>query len=105
MKIFLDTAEIDEIRTAARWGILDGVTTNPTLFSRVGGSYDDVLGSAELGVPFLGDVPFDAEIVREGDVGTPTLIARAGSHAAASFDRIAQRVAEALGWRRIAANR
>ena len=43
MKIFLDTAEIDEIRTAARWGILDGVTTNPTLFSRVGGSYDDVL--------------------------------------------------------------
>ena len=61
--------------------------------------------SAELGVPFLGDVPFDAEIVREGDVGTPTVIARAGSHAAARFDRIAQRVAEALGWRRIAANR
>jgi ATP-binding protein involved in chromosome partitioning len=61
--------------------------------------------SAELGVPFLGDVPFDAEIVREGDVGTPTVIARAGSHAAASFDRIAQRVAEALGWRRIAAIR
>jgi transaldolase len=33
MKIFLDTADIEEIRTAARWGILDGVTTNPTLFS------------------------------------------------------------------------
>ena len=32
MKIFLDTAEIDEIRTAARWGVLDGVTTNPSLF-------------------------------------------------------------------------
>jgi ATP-binding protein involved in chromosome partitioning len=61
--------------------------------------------SAELGVPFLGDVPFDAEIVREGDVGTPTIIARAGSHAAVSFDRIAQRVAEALGWRRVAAIR
>ena len=58
--------------------------------------------SAELQVPFLGDVPFDAEIVREGDVGTPTVITRAGSPAAASFDRIAQRVAEALGWRRIA---
>jgi transaldolase len=43
MKIFLDTADIDEIRTAARWGVLDGVTTNPTLFARVGGSYDDVL--------------------------------------------------------------
>jgi ATP-binding protein involved in chromosome partitioning len=59
--------------------------------------------SAELRVPFLGDVPFDAEIVREGDVGTPTVIARAGSHTTGHFDRIAQRVAEALGWRRIAA--
>ncbi len=43
MKIFLDTAGIDEIRTAARWGVLDGVTTNPSLFARVGGSYDDIL--------------------------------------------------------------
>lgn len=43
MKIFLDTAEIDEIRAAARWGVLDGVTTNPTLFAKVGGSYDEVL--------------------------------------------------------------
>jgi transaldolase len=43
MKIFLDTAEIAEIHTAARWGVLDGVTTNPTLFARVGGSYDEVL--------------------------------------------------------------
>lgn len=43
MKIFLDTAEIGELHAAARWGVLDGVTTNPTLFARVGGSYDDVL--------------------------------------------------------------
>lgn len=43
MKIFLDTAEIEEIRIAARWGVLDGVTTNPSLFAKVGGSYDDVL--------------------------------------------------------------
>jgi transaldolase len=43
MKIFLDTAEIDEIRQAARWGILDGVTTNPTLYAKVGGSYEDIL--------------------------------------------------------------
>ena len=27
MKIFLDTADIEEIRTVARWGVLDGVTT------------------------------------------------------------------------------
>ena len=43
MKIFLDTADIEEIRTAARWGVLDGVTTNPTLFAKVGGSYDEIL--------------------------------------------------------------
>jgi transaldolase len=43
MKIFLDTAEISEIRTAARWGVLDGVTTNPSLYAKVGGSYDSIL--------------------------------------------------------------
>jgi ATP-binding protein involved in chromosome partitioning len=59
--------------------------------------------SGELGVPFLGSVPFDAEIVREGDAGTPTVTARAGSPTAMSFDRIAQRVAEMVGWRRVAA--
>ncbi len=35
-QIFLDTANLDEIREAASWGILDGVTTNPTLMMRAG---------------------------------------------------------------------
>lgn len=43
MKLFLDTADIEEIRTAARWGVLDGVTTNPTLYAKVGGSYEEIL--------------------------------------------------------------
>jgi len=43
MKLFLDTADIEEIRTAARWGVLDGVTTNPSLYAKVGGSYEDLL--------------------------------------------------------------
>jgi transaldolase len=43
MKLFLDTAEIEEIRTAARWGVLDGVTTNPSLYAKVGGSYEEIL--------------------------------------------------------------
>ena len=34
MKIFLDTANLDEIREAASWGVLNGVTTNPTLLSK-----------------------------------------------------------------------
>jgi len=35
-RIFLDTASIEEIREAASWGVLDGVTTNPTLMMRAG---------------------------------------------------------------------
>ncbi|HXF81918.1 MAG TPA: fructose-6-phosphate aldolase [bacterium] len=36
MLFFLDTGSLEEIRTAAGWGLLDGVTTNPTLVSREG---------------------------------------------------------------------
>jgi len=36
MKLFLDTADVDQIREVARWGILDGVTTNPTHVSKTG---------------------------------------------------------------------
>ncbi len=62
MKIFLDTAEIDEIRTAARWGILDGVTTNPTLFEKAGGgSYESVLAD----ICKLVSGPVSAEVVAE----------------------------------------
>ncbi len=43
MKLFLDTADLEEIRTVARWGVLDGVTTNPTLYAKVGGSYEEIL--------------------------------------------------------------
>lgn len=34
MRIFLDTANLDEIREAVRWGVCDGVTTNPSLFAK-----------------------------------------------------------------------
>jgi len=34
MKIFIDTANVEEIKEVASWGILDGVTTNPTLLAR-----------------------------------------------------------------------
>ncbi len=36
MKIFLDTANLDELRAAAKWGIVDGVTTNPSLIAKEG---------------------------------------------------------------------
>lgn len=43
MKFFLDTANVEEIRNAHRWGILDGVTTNPTLIAREGADYRTVV--------------------------------------------------------------
>ncbi len=36
MKIFLDTANLDELKKAAAWGIVDGVTTNPSLIAKEG---------------------------------------------------------------------
>jgi transaldolase len=42
MKFFVDTAVVDEIRTALSWGILDGVTTNPSLVAKTGRRWEDV---------------------------------------------------------------
>src|SRR3954471_20640325 len=36
MKIFLDSANLDELRKAASWGVIDGVTTNPSLIAKEG---------------------------------------------------------------------
>lgn len=41
MKFFLDTADLNEIEEAASWGVLAGVTTNPTLYARTGGKLAD----------------------------------------------------------------
>lgn len=43
MKIFVDTADLDEIRELASWGIIDGVTTNPTLVAKSGRSFREVI--------------------------------------------------------------
>jgi len=43
MKLYLDTANIKEIKEIAAWGILDGVTTNPTLMAREKGDYKKLL--------------------------------------------------------------
>jgi transaldolase len=61
MKLFLDTADIEEIRIAARWGVLDGVTTNPTLYAKVGGSYEDILKD----ICKITSGPVSAEVVAE----------------------------------------
>ena len=43
MKFFLDTANIDEIRELASWGIVDGVTTNPSLCSKENLKFDELV--------------------------------------------------------------
>lgn len=49
MKLFVDTGDIEEVRKAADWGILDGVTTNPTLIAKTGkGFKETVLKICEL---------------------------------------------------------
>ena len=41
MKFFLDTANLDELKKGANWGIIDGVTTNPTLIAKEGRPLED----------------------------------------------------------------
>lgn len=43
MQLFIDTANVDEIRKAAGWGLLDGVTTNPTHIAKSGRPFEEVL--------------------------------------------------------------
>jgi transaldolase len=59
MKIFLDTASVKEIREAAGFGILDGVTTNPSLVSKEGRSFREIL----LEICSIVDGPISAEVV------------------------------------------
>jgi transaldolase len=43
MKIFLDTAEVSEVRAYAAWGVVDGVTTNPSLVAKSGRVFEEVV--------------------------------------------------------------
>jgi transaldolase len=61
MKIFLDTADVNEIRRAADAGLIDGVTTNPTLMSRVAGDRDPGALFREICQTVAG--PVSAEVV------------------------------------------
>ena len=58
MKIFIDTANIDEIRDAAILGVIDGVTTNPSLIAKEGKKLEDVIGE----ICALVDGPISGEI-------------------------------------------
>jgi transaldolase len=61
MKLFIDTADLHEIKEIASWGILDGVTTNPTLLAKSGRSFQDVIDE----IFTLVDGPISLEVVSE----------------------------------------
>lgn len=58
MKFFIDTADINEIKAANAMGVLDGVTTNPSLISKVEGKFEDII----LAICNEVDGPISAEV-------------------------------------------
>ena len=59
MKFFIDTANINEIKEAASFGLLDGVTTNPSLVAREGKDFRKLLDE----ILKIVDGPISAEVV------------------------------------------
>lgn len=65
MKIFLDSAILDEIKAAAAMGLVDGVTTNPTLVAKSGVKFEDLLHR----ICEVIDGPISAEVVATDSAG------------------------------------
>ncbi len=61
MKFFIDTADLDQIREAAAWGIIDGCTTNPSLIAKQGLDFVEVIAE----ICTLVDGPVSAETVAD----------------------------------------
>ncbi|MBS0176795.1 MAG: fructose-6-phosphate aldolase, partial [Nitrospira sp.] len=59
MKLYLDTANVKEIQEGAKLGLVDGVTTNPSLVAKEGRSFKDML----LEICKMVDGPISAEVV------------------------------------------
>ncbi|AEB77130.1 fructose-6-phosphate aldolase [Clostridium botulinum] len=59
MKIFIDTANVEEIKKVSKWGILDGVTTNPSLIAKEGRNLKDVIEE----ICSIVDGPISAEVI------------------------------------------
>lgn len=59
MQIFIDSADVKEIREANEMGVIDGVTTNPTLAAKTGRKYDDILRE----IVQIVDGPISAETI------------------------------------------
>jgi len=65
MKLFIDTANVDEIRSAAELGVICGVTTNPSLIAKEGKVFEDVIKE----ITTIVDGPISAEVVAADAAG------------------------------------
>ena len=72
MKLYLDTANVKEIQEGAKLGLVDGVTTNPSLVAKEGRSFKDML----LEICKMVDGPISAEVVA---IESEAMIKRPGS--------------------------
>jgi len=66
MKFFLDTANVKQIKEAASWGILDGVTTNPSLVAKENAKFEDLI--KEICDIVLGPVSVESVSTRAEDI-------------------------------------
>ena len=65
MKIFIDTANVDHIVEAASWGILSGVTTNPSLIAKEGKNFAEVIKE----IASIVDGSISAEVLSDDSEG------------------------------------
>ena len=66
MKFFLDTANVKQIKEAASWGILDGVTTNPSLVAKENAKFEDLI--KEICDIVLGPVSVESVSTKAEDI-------------------------------------
>ena len=85
MKFFIDSADVNEIRAAKELGLVDGVTTNPSLVSKSGRDFHEVLQE----IIVLVDGPISAEVVALDAEG---MLREAGELAALNREKIVVKV-------------
>lgn len=84
MKIFIDSADLAEIKDAAAMGVIDGVTTNPSLVAKTGKPFEQVIRE----IVEVVDGPISAEVLATDHEG----IVREGKHLAAIHPNIVVKV-------------
>jgi len=80
MKFFIDTANVEEIKTALSWGLIDGVTTNPTLIAKTKRSFWDVVKDI-FSLAHDKEFPISVEVIgmKDGKLDSETMVKEAFS--------------------------